>query len=54
VARPGVSGSHADLAGAGDPNPFTSLDALERFRILDRAERIMELNRVLIEHDRFR
>jgi phosphoglycerol transferase MdoB-like AlkP superfamily enzyme len=45
---------HPDLAGVGDPNPFTSLDALERFRILDRAERIMELNRVLIEHDRFR
>jgi phosphoglycerol transferase MdoB-like AlkP superfamily enzyme len=45
---------HPDLPGGGEPIPATALDPLQQFRVLDRAERIMRLNRLLIEQDRFR
>jgi phosphoglycerol transferase MdoB-like AlkP superfamily enzyme len=43
-----------DLPGGSQPIPATPLDPLQQFRVLDRAERIMRLNRLLIEQDRFR
>jgi hypothetical protein len=45
---------HPDLPGGGEPIQATALDPLQQFRVLDRAERIMRLNRLLIEQDRFR
>ena len=45
---------HPDLERGGEEKPISNLDPLQRFRVLDRAERIMRLNRLLIEQDRFR
>jgi hypothetical protein len=42
-----------DLLARSGEHSQRSLDALERFRVLDRAERIIEVNRRLIEQDRF-
>jgi len=42
-----------DLLATAGGRPQRSLDALERFRVLDRAERIIDINRLLIEQDRF-
>ena len=46
-------GLEGDLLEAGEATP-RGLDALERARTLDRATRIMELNRRLIDQGRFR